>query len=148
EDVVVRNDDDLLAVPHLGILAEFLFEDSERARPADIVRHENIDVDPHIFAGRHGGLAGSAGKDLLGHGHRRGHIGNSCRDCSCFWWAYVFIIAEATFVGWVAGVRSTARPTGDEWWAWRCFAPLRPTLQAFAKRDRQRLTVDFHVRRV
>ena len=39
EDVVVRDDDDLLAVPDLGVLPELLLEDADGAGAADVVRH-------------------------------------------------------------------------------------------------------------
>ena len=69
---MVGDDDDLLAVPDLGVLAEVLLEDADGAGPADVVRHEDVDVDPDVVAGRDGVAAGGAGQDLLGHGHR-GH---------------------------------------------------------------------------
>ena len=52
---MVGDDDDLLAVPDLGVLAEVLLEDADGARAADVVRHEDVDVDPDVVAGRDGG---------------------------------------------------------------------------------------------
>ena len=50
EDVVVGDDDDLLGVPDLGVLAELLLEDADGARAADVVRHQHVDVDPDVLA--------------------------------------------------------------------------------------------------
>ena len=49
---MVGDDDDLVAVPDLGVLAEVLLEDADGARPADVVRHEDVDIDPDVVAGR------------------------------------------------------------------------------------------------
>ena len=68
---MVGDDDDLLAIPDLGVLAEVLLEDADGARPADVVRHEDIDIHPDIVAGPDGIAAGMAGEDLFGQGHRR-----------------------------------------------------------------------------
>ena len=68
---MVGDDDDLVAVPDLGVLAEVLLEDADGARAADVVRHEDVDVDPDVVAGLHGVAAGVAGQDLFGQGHRR-----------------------------------------------------------------------------
>ncbi len=70
EDVVIRNDDELIAIPDLGILTEVLLEDADGARPADIVRHENVHVDPDVVAGHNPIAAGVAGEDLFGQRHR------------------------------------------------------------------------------
>jgi len=74
EDVVVRNDDELLLVPHFSGLAEVLLEDANGARPAHVVRHQHIDVGPDVLARRDEILAAGPGQNLLGHGHRRGHM--------------------------------------------------------------------------
>ena len=73
---MVGDDDDLVAVPDLGVLAEVLLEDADGARPADVVRHENVDIDPDVVAGLDAVAAGVAGEDFFGQGHRR-HRGNS-----------------------------------------------------------------------
>ena len=51
---MVGDDDDLLAVPDLGVLAEVLLEDADGARAADVVGHEDVDVDPDVVAGLDG----------------------------------------------------------------------------------------------
>ena len=45
----------LVLVPDLGVAAEFFVEDADGARAADIVGHEDIDIDPDILAGRRRG---------------------------------------------------------------------------------------------
>ena len=67
---MVGDDDDLVAVPDLGVLAEVLLEDADGAGAADVVRHEDVDVDPDVVAGLDAVAAGVAGQDLLGHRHR------------------------------------------------------------------------------
>ncbi len=69
EDVVVRNDDHPVRVPHFGIASELIVEDANRPRTADVVSHEDIDVDPDVFAGGRTRLARVLGKYLFGHGH-------------------------------------------------------------------------------
>ena len=68
---MVGDDDDLLAVPDLGVLAEVLLEDADGAGAANVVRHEDIDIDPDVVAGLDGVASGVAGEDLFGQGHRR-----------------------------------------------------------------------------
>ena len=72
EDVVVGDDDDLVFVPDLGVLAELFVEDADGARAADVVGHEDIDIDPDIFAGGDEVLAGVLGHDFFGEGHGTG----------------------------------------------------------------------------
>src|SRR5207302_1929134 len=71
EDVVIGDDDHLVAVPDPGVLAEVLLEDADGAWAAHVVGHEDIGIDPDIVAWRHASLAGVPGEDLLGHGHCR-----------------------------------------------------------------------------
>ena len=52
-------------------------EDADGARAADVVGHEDIDVDPDVLAGRHAGLSRVLGQDLFGHRHA-GHVYISC----------------------------------------------------------------------
>ena len=52
EDVVVRDDDDLLRVPHLRVLRRTPLEDAERARAAHVVRHQYVDVIQMLSPGR------------------------------------------------------------------------------------------------
>jgi len=77
EDVVVGDDDDAVLVPDLGLFAEVFVEDADGPGAADVVGHEDVDVDPDVLAGLDGGLLGVLGEDLLGHGHA-GHRKDSC----------------------------------------------------------------------
>ena len=70
ENVMVRDDDHLVAVPDLGVLAEFALENADGARAADVVRHQHIGVDPNIISGLHAGLAGGAGQDFFSQSHK------------------------------------------------------------------------------
>ncbi len=65
EDVVVGDDDDLVLVPDLGVLAEFALEDADRSRPAHIVGQEDIGIHPHVLAGDNVRLPGGAGEELF-----------------------------------------------------------------------------------
>src|SRR5205807_2248419 len=69
EDVVVGDDDHAVLVPDLGGLAEFFVEDADGAGAADVVGHEDIDVDPDVFPGGHAGLAAVLGENFLRHRH-------------------------------------------------------------------------------
>ena len=71
EDVVVGNDDDLVLVPDLGLLAEFALEDADGARAADVVSEEHVGINPDVFAGFNVGLAAGAGEKLFGKSHGR-----------------------------------------------------------------------------
>lgn len=73
EDVVVGDDDDLLAVPDLGVLPELLLEDPDGAGPADVVRHEHVDVHPDVLAGLEAGALRRPRQDLLRGRHRGPH---------------------------------------------------------------------------
>src|ERR1019366_6151411 len=50
-DVVIGNDDDFLAVPDLGVLAEVMLEDADGAWAAHVVGHEDVRIDPDVVAG-------------------------------------------------------------------------------------------------
>ena len=65
ENVVIGHDDHLVAVPHFGLGAEFALENANRARPAHIVRHQDIGLDPDIVAGFGLLLAGGPGHNFL-----------------------------------------------------------------------------------
>ena len=60
EDVVVGDDDDLVAVPDLRVLAELALEHADGARPADVVGHQDVGLHPDVVAGLHPGFAGRA----------------------------------------------------------------------------------------
>ena len=74
EDVVVGDDDDFVFVPDLGVAAELFVEDADGAGAADVVGHEDVDVDPDVVAGGDVGFAGVFGEDFFGEGHA-GHVG-------------------------------------------------------------------------
>jgi hypothetical protein len=44
-------------------------ENADRAWAADVVRHEHIDIDPHIIPRLDPALAGVLGNDLFGNRH-------------------------------------------------------------------------------
>jgi hypothetical protein len=73
EDVVVRDDDDLLLVPDAGILAEVLLEDADGPRPAYVVGHEHVGLDPDVLAWGNLPASGVAGEDLF----RQRHCGHA-----------------------------------------------------------------------
>ncbi len=73
EDIVVGNNDDLVPVPDLGVLAEMLFEDADSPRAANVMGHQQINIDPNVIAGLDAGPMGSTSKDFFRQGHR-GHV--------------------------------------------------------------------------
>ena len=75
ENVVIRDDDEFVGVPDFRVLAELLLENSDGARPAHVVRHQDIHIHPNVFAGPDGVALGGPGQHLFGHGH--GHDGYS-----------------------------------------------------------------------
>jgi hypothetical protein len=70
ENVVIGDDDDPLPVPHLGVLAEFAFEDADRPGSAHIVRHQDVRFHPNVVARLHRGLAGSTGENFFRQRHK------------------------------------------------------------------------------
>jgi len=68
---MVRDDDHLVAVPHLRVLAEVLLEDADGAGSAYIVRHEDVGFDPDAIVRIDVIAAGMAREDFLGQGHGR-----------------------------------------------------------------------------
>src|SRR5882762_1673248 len=54
ENVVVRDDDNFVAIPDLCVLAEFTFEHTDGAGAADVMGHEDVDIDPDVVAGLNG----------------------------------------------------------------------------------------------
>ena len=69
KNVVVGNDRDFVAVPHLRTFAELAFEHADRAGTTNVVRHEQVGVDPDIIPGPHLCLCGSAREYLLSQRH-------------------------------------------------------------------------------
>ena len=107
---MVGDDDDLVAVPDLGVLAEVLLEDADGAGAADVVRHEDVDVDPDVVAGLDGVAAGVAGQDLFGQGHRR-HVWLAPVSINLTKWHYI----ESTQGGHDGLRRPVRRPPGRTW---------------------------------
>ena len=70
EDVMVRNDDYLIAVPHFGGFAKLAVEHSDGPRPADVMRHQDISLDPNIVSGLNPGFARCAGKYCFCQSHK------------------------------------------------------------------------------
>jgi hypothetical protein len=70
ENVVVGNYHHLAPIPDFGVSAEFPFENTDGAGTAYIVRHEDIDGDPHIVAGADMSLSGGAGENFFGKRHK------------------------------------------------------------------------------
>ena len=69
ENVMVRDDDDFLAVPDLGGAPELAVKHADGPRPANIVREENVRVDPKVVAGNDLRAAAGAGEDGFGERH-------------------------------------------------------------------------------
>lgn len=77
EDVMIGDNDDLVRVPNTRILAKMLLKNANGARPAHIVCHEHVDIDPDVLAGLHLLPPGLGGQDLRSYRHGLGH-----RSCS------------------------------------------------------------------
>src|SRR5205085_5594423 len=60
ENIMVGDDDHFCRVPNLGVLAELTLENPDRPRPADIMRHEDVGIDPDVIACGYLSLAGGA----------------------------------------------------------------------------------------
>ena len=61
-------------IPDLCILAEVLLENADGPGTADVMRHQDVGIDPDVVARLDALLSGVTSKNFLGHGHR-GHIG-------------------------------------------------------------------------
>src|SRR4029078_911964 len=81
ENVVIGNDDDLRAIPNAGVLAKFPFENADGSRAANIVRHEDVDVDPYVIARIDALFAGCAREDRFGQSHKSGLSYSGCEGC-------------------------------------------------------------------
>ncbi len=75
EDIVIGDDDHSVLVPDFGVFAELFVENADGAGAADVVGHEDVDVDPDVFAGGDVGFAGVLGHYFFGHGHGCGGHG-------------------------------------------------------------------------
>src|SRR6185436_3680258 len=70
KDVVVRNDDDSIAIPNLGGFAKFPLKNTYGARPADVMGHQYIRLDPNVVPGLYLGFARGPREDLFAQRHR------------------------------------------------------------------------------
>lgn len=69
ENVMVGDDDDLLAIEDLGVFAEFTFKNTDRSGTAHVVGQQDVDIDPDIVTWHHVLQACSTGKDFLCYCH-------------------------------------------------------------------------------
>ena len=69
EDVVIGDDDYFLPIPHFCVRTEVFLENADGGGAADVMRHEDIGVNPDVIAGHDAGFIGMAGEDLFGHRH-------------------------------------------------------------------------------
>jgi len=65
ENIVVRDDDDFSPSHTFAVSAEFPLEHADRAWSADVVRQQDIDVDPDIIAGNNEALPDARAKFFL-----------------------------------------------------------------------------------
>ena len=89
---MVGDDDDFVAIPDLGGLAEFALEDADGAGAADVVGEKDVGLDPHIFAGFHMALAAGAGEQFFGQRHREGE--RSAKGTHCHPSRGIFALAN------------------------------------------------------
>lgn len=74
ENVVVWDDDHLLRVPHLGVLPKLALKHPNRPRPAHVVRHEHVRVDPNVVPRPHRAALRCLGQDFLRQRHWRRNL--------------------------------------------------------------------------
>jgi hypothetical protein len=80
KNVMVGNDDDAVLVPDFRRLAELTFENANRSRPANVVRHEHVGFHPNIIAGLRAGLAGGAREEFFSQRHSREKLADARAD--------------------------------------------------------------------
>ena len=106
EDVVIRDDDHLVAVPDFSVLAELALEDADGAGAADIVSHEDVHIDPDVIAWLDVGLAAGAREQFFGQSHRGGKFspagGGFNRKVGKRAGGMVFVTIVKPARGWVA----------------------------------------------
>ncbi len=71
---MVRHDHQLVGIPYAGVVSEFAFKDADGRRPAHVVRHQDVDVDPDVLPGRDTLTSRMLRDDLLGDVHASGLI--------------------------------------------------------------------------
>src|SRR6185369_1505324 len=76
KNVMVGDDDHFITIPDFGGLAEFAFEDANGARPANVVSHEDIGLDPDVVSGLDAGLAGCAREYFFSERHNNERTAN------------------------------------------------------------------------
>src|ERR1017187_5949439 len=117
ENVVIGNDDNLLAVPHFGVGAELALEHADGARAAHVMGHENVYVHPDIIAGLHRFLARRAGHDFFCkcHYYLNSKAAQDTRSAAC---------AQSADLG--AGAEESNRSCfpAERWIYWRCLGTL------------------------
>src|SRR5438132_529862 len=83
---MVGDDDHLFFVPDPGLSAEMLLEDADGPWTANIVRHEDVHVDPDVVARPNLVAPSMAGEDFLRQRHRRHeHSRNSSFDSNTYY---------------------------------------------------------------
>src|SRR5262249_19877450 len=108
--VVVGNQNDAIPAPDAGVSTELALEDADRARPADVVRHEHVGPNPHVVARGDCRLAGGTREDLLGHRHGA-HGPTSTRAGSRrYWRRYSSLLSAFTYASALAWMMSVWLP--------------------------------------
>src|SRR5262249_33565950 len=69
EDVVIRNHHHLLRIPDARLCAELFLKYLDRSRPADIMRHQHIHVDPDVIPRLNRAAAGMPGQNFFSDRH-------------------------------------------------------------------------------
>ena len=82
ENVMVGDDDDFIFVPDFGVLAELAFEHADGSRPANVVRHEHVGVDPDVVARRDFRFARSPREQFFRQCHRLNILTESVRSAT------------------------------------------------------------------
>jgi len=67
---MVRHNNDLVGIPDLRGLSKLASEDPDRAGTANVVRHQDIGLNPHIVSSLHPGFSSRPGKYLFRQSHK------------------------------------------------------------------------------
>jgi hypothetical protein len=70
ENIMIRDDDQLMAVPHLGLRSKLAFKNADGAGTAHIMRHQDVGLHPDILPGLQGFFSRRAGQDRFSQRHR------------------------------------------------------------------------------
>ncbi len=68
KNVMVRQNDQFVGIPHIGVFPELTLEDADRWWTTDIVCHQGVHVYPDVVPGRDSVAPGMLSKNLLGNG--------------------------------------------------------------------------------